>query len=117
VGEVKTGTLEGQAMLTAKTRLWDGNRGGEELPGGLDLRIDLGGRYLGALGDRLIPVTFAASNAGVVLQGDTRNTAQGQAGLALDYTTQGGATFSLGYLGEYGRTDRHSVRGGVSFAF
>lgn len=117
VGELKTGTIEGQARLTAKTRLWDANRGGEELPGGLDLRIDLGGRYLGALGDRLIPVTFAASNAGVVLQGDTRNTLQGTGGVSLDYTTRGGATFSLGYLGEFGTTDRHSVRAGVSFAF
>ncbi|MCW1401915.1 autotransporter outer membrane beta-barrel domain-containing protein [Novosphingobium sp. MW5] len=117
VGELKTGTIEGQARLTAKTRLWDANSGGEELPGGLDLRIDLGGRYLGALGDRLIPVTFAASNAGVVLQGDTRNALQGTGGVSLDYTTRGGATFSLGYLGEFGTTDRHSVRAGVSFAF
>lgn len=117
VGELKTGTFEGQARLTAKTRLWDANKGGEELPGGLDLRIDLGGRYLDALGNRLIPVAFAASNAGVVLQGDTRNTLQGTGGVSLDFTTRGGATFSLGYLGEFSTTTRHSVRAGVGFAF
>ena len=117
VGKLKTSTLEGQAKLTAKTSLWDRANGGEETPEGLDLRIDLGGRYLDTLGDRLIPVTFAASNAGVVMQGDTRNSLQGTTGIGLDYTTRGGATFSLGYLGEFGRTDRHSVRAGVSFAF
>lgn len=117
VGELKTSTLEGQAKLTAKTSLWDGDQGGEETPNGLDLRIDLGARYLGTLGDREIPVTFAASNAGIVLQGDTRNTLQGLFGLALDYTTRGGVTLSAGYRGEVGKTDRHTLQAGVSFAF
>lgn len=117
VGELKTSTLEGQAKLTAKTSLWDGDRGGEETSNGLDLRIDLGARYLGTLGDREIPVTFAASNAGIVLQGDTRNTLQGLFGLALDYTTRGGVTLSAGYRGEVGKTDRHTLQAGVSFAF
>ena len=62
--------------LTATTRLWDGNVGAEEDASGLDLRVDLGGRYLALQGDRPIPVTFAVSNAGIVLQGDTRDTAQ-----------------------------------------
>ncbi len=117
VGELKTRTMEGQAKLTAKTSLWDGDQGGEETSNGLDLRIDLGARYLGTLGDREIPVTFAASNAGIVLQGDTRNTLQGLFGLALDYTTRGGVTLSAGYRGEVGKTDRHTLQAGVSFAF
>ncbi|TSB02382.1 beta strand repeat-containing protein [Sphingorhabdus contaminans] len=117
IGELKTNSLEGQAKLTAKTSLWDRSNGGEETPEGLDLRIDLGARYLGALGDREIPVTFAASNAGIVLQGDTRDSLQGLFGVALDYTIRNGATFSIGYRGEVGQTDRHAVHAGVSFAF
>ncbi len=117
LGDLKTSTLEGQAKLTAKTSLWDGDQGGEETSNGLDLRVDLGARYLGTLGDREIPVTFAVSNAGIVLQGDTRNTLQGLFGLALDYTTRGGVTLSAGYRGEVGKTDRHAVQAGVSFAF
>ena len=117
IGELKTNSLEGQAKLTAKTSLWDRSNGGEETPEGVDLRIDLGARYLGALGDREIPVTFAASNAGIVLQGDTRDSLQGLFGVALDYTIRNGATFSIGYRGEVGQTDRHAVHAGVSFAF
>jgi autotransporter-associated beta strand protein len=117
IGELKTNSLEGQAKLTAKTSLWDRSNGGEETPEGLDLRINLGARYLGALGDREIPVTFAASNAGIVLQGDTRDSLQGLFGVALDYTIRNGATFSIGYRGEVGQTDRHAVHAGVSFAF
>jgi autotransporter-associated beta strand protein len=117
LGDLKTSTLEGQAKLTAKTSLWDRSNGGEESSEGLDLRVDLGGRYLGTLGDREIPVAFAVSGAGIVLQGDTRNTLQGLAGLSLDYTTRGGATLSFGYRGEIGKTDRHALQAGVSFAF
>lgn len=117
LGDLDTSTLEGRAGLRAKTKLWDGNQGGEDVPQGLDLRIDLGMRYLDNLGDRAIPVTFAASNAGVVLQGDTRNSVQGTFALGLDYTISSGATFSLGYQGEVGASDRHAVQAGVSFAF
>lgn len=117
LGDLKTSTMEGQARLTAKTRLWDGGDHSDKGQGGLDLRVDLGGRYLGTLGDREIPVAFAVSGASIVLQGDTRNTLQGLAGLALDYTTRSGATFSFGYRGEVGKTDRHALQAGVSFAF
>ncbi len=115
--DLSTDSVEGQARLTAKTRLWAPVQGAEETSEGLDLRIEAGGRYLDALGDRAIPVTFAASNAGVVLQGDTRNSVQGLLGLGLDYTTRNQMTFSLGYQGEVGQTDRHSVQGRVSIAF
>lgn len=115
VGEIKADTLEGRALLTAKTSLID--FGGNDAVGGLDLRIDAGARYLGALGDRNLPVTFAASNAGIVLQGDQRDNMHGLFGLALDYTTPGGMTFSVGYRGEVGETDRHSAQVGLNFAF
>lgn len=117
LGELKTSTIEGQAGLTAKTSLWAPETYAEDHNQGIDLRIDLGTRYMGTVGDRLIPVTFAVSNAGIVLQGDTRNTLQGQFGLALDYTTRNNAVFSIGYQGEVGATDRHAVTAGVSFAF
>ena len=117
LGDLDTSTLEGQAKLTAKTSLWDKSNGGEESLERLDLRVDLGGRYLGTLGDREIPVTFAVSSAGIVLQGDTRNTLQGLFGLGLDYTISSGATFSFGYKGEVGKTDRHALQAGVSFSF
>jgi len=112
-----TETLEGQARLTATKRLWDASAGAEENAAGLDLRLDLGGRYLLLDGDRAIPVVFAVSNAGIVLQGDTRDTLQALGGVALDYTANSGATFSLGYRGEIGKTDRHAVEAGVSIAF
>ncbi|WDA39802.1 autotransporter-associated beta strand repeat-containing protein [Erythrobacter sp. BLCC-B19] len=117
LGNIATESVEGVGRLTATTRLWDGNVGAEENASGLDLRVDLGGRYLALQGDRPIPVTFAVSNAGIVLQGDTRDTAQAIGGLALDYTTSSGAIFSLGYRGEIGKTDRHAVQAGISIAF
>lgn len=115
--DLGTTTVEGQARLTGTTRLWDASRGAEEDAAGLDLRVDLGLRYLGLQGDREIPVTFAVSNAGIVLAGDTRDTLQGAGGIALDYTTNSGARFSLGYRGEFARTDRHTLQAGVSIAF
>lgn len=117
LGALATETWEGQARLTATKRLWDASGGQEEDSAGLDLRLDLGGRYLLLDDDREIPVTFAVSNAGVVLQGDTRDTVQGIGGASLVYTTGSGARFSLGYRGEIGKTDRHAVEAGVSIAF
>jgi len=107
VGKLKTTTVEGQALLRAKTALGDD----------ADLRFDLGARYLGNVGDRDIPVTFAASNAGITLQGDRRDSVQGVAGMTLDYRLSERATISLGYRGEIGQTDRHTARFGVNFAF
>jgi outer membrane autotransporter protein len=117
VGELKTSSFEGQAKLTAKTSLWDRSNGGEDTPEGLDLRAEMGARYLDMVGSRKIPVTFAASGAGITLQGDTRHTIQGLFGVALDYTIDNGATFSFGYRGEVGKTDRHALQAGVNFAF
>ncbi|MCL9998331.1 MAG: autotransporter-associated beta strand repeat-containing protein, partial [Erythrobacter sp.] len=117
LGELATTTVEGQARLIGTTRLWDASNVAEEDAAGLDLRVDLGLRYLGLQGDREIPVTFAVSNAGIVLQGDTRDTLQGAGGIALDYTTGSGARFSLGYRGEFAQTERQTLQAGVSIAF
>lgn len=117
LGDLATTTVEGQARLVGTKRLWDASGGQEEDAVGLDLRLDLGLRYLGLQGSREIPVIFAVSNAGIVLQGDTRDTLQGAGGIALDYTTSGGARLSLGYRGEFARTDRHTVQAGVSIGF
>lgn len=117
VDGITTESLEAKAGITARTSLWAPQGISEETPQGLDLRVDLGGRLLSNLGDRAIPVRFAASSAGVVLQGDTRDGVQGELGVALDYTTPSGATFTLGYRGEIGQTDRHGVHAGLSLAF
>ena len=117
LGDLTTETIEGRAGLTARTSLWDGNQGGGESPAGLDLTFDLGGRVLGTLGSREIPVTFVFSNAGIVLQGDKRDLAQALFGAGLEYTTASGARFSLGYRGEAGKASRHAVQAGISFAF
>ena len=117
LGDLTTETMEGRAGLTAKTRLWQGNQGGGESPEALNLSVNLGGRFLGTLGERELPVTFAVSSAGIVLQGDKRDFVQAQFGLGLDYTAPSGAQFSLGYRGEAGKASRHAVQAGVSFAF
>lgn len=117
LGDLTTETIEGRAGLTARTSLWDGDQGGGESPEGLDLTIDLGGRFLGTLGSRELPVTFAVSTAGIVLQGDKRDLAQALFGLGLEYTARSGARFSLGYRGEAGKASRHAVQAGISFAF
>jgi len=117
LGRLGTTTVEGQARLAGTTRLWDASDGAEEDAAGLDLRVDMGLRYLGLQGSREIPVTFAVSNAGIVLQGDIRDTLQGTGGIALQYTTGSGARLSLGYRGEFARTDRHTLEAGISLAF
>lgn len=115
LGELKTRSLEGLAKVSGRTRLWSDGAGDDAR--GLDLRVDLGVRYLSPIGDRELPVTFAASNAEVVLQADERETLAGQFGLALAYTSQGGARFSLDYLGEAGRGDRQAVQASISLPF
>ncbi|MDF7775414.1 autotransporter-associated beta strand repeat-containing protein [Sphingomonas sp. AOB5] len=107
VGDIETTTLEGRAGLSAK----------RSFAGGVDLRFDAGARYLGATGDRAIPVTFAASNAGIVLHGDTRDGVQGYAAARLDYRVSERVTIGAGYSGQVGQTDRHEGRVGVSIGF
>lgn len=117
VADIDTTTWQGEGRLYAETRLIDRTNGGEETSEMLTLRFDLGARYQNLAGDRAIPVTFAASNAGIVLSGDQRDGTQAFGGVALAYTTRGGLTASLGYEGETGRNDRHTVRAGISLPF
>ncbi|MXO71963.1 autotransporter-associated beta strand repeat-containing protein [Alteraurantiacibacter buctensis] len=115
--DLSTSTLEAEGLLSATLNLLDGGFAAEDSPERLDLRFDLGARYLAALGDRAIPVTFAASNAGVVLQGDTRDVVQGVGGVSGSYTTRENLSVGLGYRAEIGQRDNHSVRATVSLAF
>ena len=85
-------------------------------PEHLDLRFDLGARYLGTLGDREIPVSFAASNAGVVLQGDRRDGVQAVGGIGVNYTTCSNMNFDLGYRAEVGGRDNHVVQATIGLA-
>jgi hypothetical protein len=70
-----------------------------------------------SLGERAIPVTFAASNAGVTLQGDTRSGLHGYASAALHLPLGERVSVNFGYAGQVGQTDRHEGRAGLQLAF
>lgn len=110
LGDLSADTFEGQAGLSLGRHFGD-------LDGGADFRIEFGGRLLAAGGERLIPVSFAASSASTVLQGDTRDTLHGYAGAALDLAIGANAKVHLGYSGLLGTTDRHMGRVGISLGF
>ncbi len=99
-------TVEAQAGVSASKAI-----------GALGLRFGLGARYLAAQGDRLIPVAFAASNAAIVLQGDTRDDVHGYAGVGIDYAVSENVNLNLGYAGQVGTTDRHEARIGLTIGF
>jgi autotransporter-associated beta strand protein len=106
VAKQSVDTLEGQAGLSAQNTV-----------GPVDLRFDLGARYLAAQGNRTIPVAFAASNAAVVLQGDTRDDLHGYAAIGLGYSLGQNVRLNLGYAGQIGTTDRHEARVGFTVGF
>jgi uncharacterized protein with beta-barrel porin domain len=81
------------------------------------IRFELGARLTDQLGDRAIPVSFAASAAGVTLQGDTRSSVDGFASAALDLPLSEQVTFSIGYAGQVGQNDRHEGRVGLTIGF
>jgi uncharacterized protein with beta-barrel porin domain len=81
------------------------------------LRFELGTRLTDNLGDRAIPVTFAASAAGVTLQGDTRGSVDGFASAALDLPLSSSVRLTVGYAGQVGQSDRHEGRIGLSIGF
>lgn len=110
LGDISADTLEGQAGLRI-------GRHFGPMGGGADFRVEFGGRVLGVNGDRLIPVSFAASNAGVVLQGDTRDSLHGYLGAALDVAVGRSAQLHIGYSGQFGTSDRHLGRVGFSLGF
>ena len=115
--DLGTSTMEAEGLLSANLNLLDGGFAAEDSPERLDLRFDLGARYLAALGDRAIPVRFAASNAGVTLQGDTRDVVQAVGGVGLAYTTRDNLTVDVGYRAEIGQRDNHTLRATISLGF
>jgi autotransporter-associated beta strand protein len=110
LGDLSADTLEAQTGLTMARQL-----GGDH--GGADLWFGIGARLLWASGNRQIPVTFAASNAGVTLQGDTRDPVHGYANAGVGFSLSGSARAWLAYAGQAGANDRHEGRVGLSIGF
>lgn len=110
LSDLSAETLEAQAGLSLGRHFGPAE-------GGADFRLTLGGRALSLAGERLIPVTFAASNAGVVLQGDTRDSLHALAGATFDLALGARARLHFGYSGQFGQSDRHIGRIGFSIGF
>lgn len=104
--KLNANTIEAQAGLGA---VYD--FGSERSPS--ELRFDLGARLLSATGSREIPVAFAASNAGVTLQGDKRDGIHGYASAEVRHSLSEKVTLTLGYAGHVGTADRHEGRIGI----
>jgi autotransporter-associated beta strand protein len=81
------------------------------------LSLNFGGRLVDNLGNREMAVTFAASNAAVTLQGDTRSGVHGYAGAALELPLSEQVSINFGYAGQVGQTDRHEGRAGLQVSF
>ncbi|MEY4952059.1 MAG: hypothetical protein RL299_483 [Pseudomonadota bacterium] len=81
------------------------------------LSLNFGGRLVDNLGDRQMAVTFAASNAAVTLQGDTRSGVHGYGGAALELPLSERVSINFGYAGQVGQTDRHEGRAGLQVSF
>ncbi|MBL8557238.1 MAG: autotransporter domain-containing protein [Hyphomonadaceae bacterium] len=109
VAEVEVDTVEGQAGLSAARHF-------DAAEGGLTLKFGAGLRYLDA--DKPdIAVTFAQSNASLVLQGDARDSAHGYVEAGGAYVFSHGVMLRAGYAGQIGDSERHEARLGVSVAF
>ena len=108
--KLSANTIEAQAGLGATYDF-----GSEHSPS--ELRFDLGARLLSATGSREIPVAFAASNAGVTLQGDKRDGVHGYANAELRHSLGETVTLTLGYAGQVGTANRHEGRVGIRFGF
>lgn len=81
------------------------------------IQFAAGLRHTQALDDRIIPVRFAASNAGVDLQGDAREHTSPFAGVDFAWDLGGNATLTAGYQGRFGDDERHEARVGMQVAF
>jgi autotransporter-associated beta strand protein len=106
VAKQSVDTVEGQVGLSAR-----------KTSGKVDLRLGLGARYVSAQGDRTIPVTFAASNAIISLQGDERDNLHSYVDLGIGYSVSENVKLNLGYAGQVGTTDRHEARVGLTIGF
>lgn len=106
VPDLSSDTLQVQGGLGVSRKIGPGQ-----------LRFEVGARLTDNLGERAIPVTFAASAAGVTLQGDTRSSVDGFAAAALDLPLSGSVRVTVGYAGQVGQNDRHEGRIGLSIGF
>lgn len=81
------------------------------------ITFEAGIRHTSALDDRIIPVSFAASNAAVNLQGDAREHTSPFAGADFEWSLGDATTLTAGYQGRFGDDERHEARLGVHVAF
>jgi autotransporter-associated beta strand protein len=109
VGDLRAYSLELQGLVSASRRI-----GGDN---GVELRFDLGARHLALHGERGIDVAFAASNAGVTLQGDRRDTTTAVLGASITHALTPRLLVSAGYAGKLGSHDQHEARLGLSLGF
>lgn len=109
VGDLRAYSLELQGLVSASRRI-----GGDN---GVELRFDLGARHLALHGERGIDVAFAASNAGVTLQGDSRDTTTAVLGASITHALTPRLLLSAGYAGKFGSHDQHEARLGLSLGF
>ncbi len=106
VPDIARDTLAAQAGVGISRKVGEGQ-----------ISFDLGARLVDNLGDRAIPVIFAANAAGITLQGDTRSAVHGFAAAALDLPLSETVAVHVGYAGQIGQSDRHEGRVGLSAAF
>jgi autotransporter-associated beta strand protein len=110
-------TLESQIGLQGNWGKKLAERGGDISGARIDIKLEGGYRYVSAQDDRVIPVKFAVSNAGIDLQGDARDSGYAFLGSRLDWKVNSRSTLNMGYLGHYGDTNQHTIQLGYRFAF
>lgn len=103
-------TLAAEAGLSVHRGLEFGGRQGT-------FRLDAGVRSVGALDDRAMPVTFAASGAAVELQGDERDLVSPIAGAGFELPVSDSATLSFAYSGRFGDDERQTGQVRLQFRF
>jgi autotransporter-associated beta strand protein len=109
-GEVRLG-------LEASRLLIDADQGGEETGAGTRLNLAAGIASTNVQDNRVIPVRFQVSNAGIDLQGDTRDETAPYLRAGIVHTTGDAARLSLGYEGQFGDNPDHALRAGVALRF
>lgn len=110
-------TAEVRLGLEASRLLIDADQGGEETGAGTRLTLAAGVASTNVQDNRVIPVRFQVSNAGINLQGDTRDETAPYLRAGIVHTTGEAARFSLGYEGQFGDNPDHALRAGVALRF
>jgi fibronectin-binding autotransporter adhesin len=81
-----------------------------EMSGGvIEPRFAAGARYLAAMGDRDIDVTFVQADTDVLLEGDDRSVTQAYAGLGARMHLSGNVTLDLDYTAHFGEEARDHI--------